>query len=420
MTVLQKNRRGFTLIELMVSMVGALFITVSTFMLVRDATRFFQNQARVSESMLATVTGFERLRADIARAGYLSSPNLARDINRCPRPVSGGDAVLPQQVGTQLSSFPGIQDMGLAQIITDSDRASPVLDGNPQMALNGLDPDTITLWGNYTTAELFPVRSINLSSNSIFLEPASAAIVRSGATTTAVLATIFRANQIIRVLDETNREQYGIIAAAAWTGGLPVITLAATVNLISKETNARCGIRGAGAGLAVNPVDIIQYELANLSADINFEDLYVGESAAYDAGRLDLVRRTLDTNYAILSSEIVAEYASDLKFGLTVTSNVLTGISTYLGEDDAAIANYASVPHEAPANQLGAFGPHLIRGIHARLVVRNRQADREVGIVSGGLPDQLYRIQVASGQFARVRTLRSHIATRNTGNALWQ
>jgi hypothetical protein len=69
---------------------------------------------------------------------------------------------------------------------------------------------------------------------------------------------------------------------------------------------------------------------------------------------------------------------------------------------------------------VGFLGPQMIRGIHARLVVRQRLADRETAIMPAATPaNQIFRIQVAPNAFARTRTLRSHIATRNSRNSIW-
>jgi hypothetical protein len=127
----------------------------------------------------------------------------------------------------------------------------------------------------------------------------------------------------------------------------------------------------------------------------------------------------LANDLTVASTEVVAEYAADLKFGLTVVSDAANGALTYLPEDHADIPKFAGLTYGAAANASG-YGPHLIRGIHARLVIRNKEPDRGVPIVSGGNPDELFRIQVAAGEYSRARTLRSHVATRNTGNALWQ
>lgn len=414
--------RGFTLVELMVAMTGAIFISVVVFSLSRDVTRFFQNQSRVSESTGAVINGFERLRTDIQRAGFLASPNIAKDINRCPRPPTGGS--LPGQGGISATA-PGSRNVALADIRADTNTA---VTANPQMTLNSLAPDVITMWGNYTSTDEFAVRSFNEGSLTLFLEPESPAMIREGmitangdATNTPILQRIFPAGTLVRVADGTGRDQYALVASASWTTLVPQVVLTNTIPLLSKATNAFCGLRGSSTDLAVNPVNIVRYQLDSLELNTAYDNLREGARTAYDSERLELVRRELDpTDFTAtpLNEELIAEYAVDLRFGLTVLTGPTAGTLTYLPETSAARINYAGDPHSAA--EAGNLGPHLIRGIHARLMVRNRVADREMGIMPAATPaDQLFRVQVVAGQFARTRSLRSHIATRNTKNSMW-
>ena len=89
-----RSRAGFTLVELMVAISGGLLISVVVFALARDATRFYQRESRVGDATLGVIIGFERLRADIARAGFLSTPNIQDDPLFC-----GGPAALSRQPG---------------------------------------------------------------------------------------------------------------------------------------------------------------------------------------------------------------------------------------------------------------------------------------------------------------------------------
>jgi hypothetical protein len=125
-------------------------------------------------------------------------------------------------------------------------------------------------------------------------------------------------------------------------------------------------------------------------------------------------------------SELIMEYAVDMKFGLTALTDKASGVLTYYGEDDLRLQDYAGVPYDSPTNSIvldtATYGPHFIRGVHARVSVRNREADRTAPILtnpgtatSGGL----FRIMVAPNQYARMRTLRSHIATRNSQTLTW-
>src|SRR5258708_34442648 len=81
--------RGFTLIELMVAITAGLFVAISAFALAKQGSRFFQQEARVANAQFSATLGFDRLRADIARAGFLSTANIQRDPFYCgARPSS--------------------------------------------------------------------------------------------------------------------------------------------------------------------------------------------------------------------------------------------------------------------------------------------------------------------------------------------
>ena len=85
-TALHRDERGFTLVELMVALTGGLFLSIVVFALARDGQRFYQRESRVASATLAGMAGFERLRADIARAGFLTTPNINLDPRVCSRP----------------------------------------------------------------------------------------------------------------------------------------------------------------------------------------------------------------------------------------------------------------------------------------------------------------------------------------------
>ncbi len=432
--------RAFTLVELMVAMTAGLFFTVFVFMMTKDSSRFFQGQARLSESTLATLTGFERLRSDIARAGFLASPNFLRDANRCPRPPTGQPWPPASQLGDSFGAFVGMNEMALAHIDELPSLVShPLVVNNPLLA-----PEKLVLWGNYGSADQFPVRTINFAANEVYLEIDSAALNRIGITAAnvanhvTILQDIFRVGSIIRFVDETNRDQYSIINSVAQrtVGGDQVLAIGwmPTVGLVTKGGGGTlCGLRALGTGVSVNPVDIIRYRLQNLRGATypQYDQIFTAaaQSPTYDADRLELVRERLNPNFSVvstnnvLSTELIAEYAVDLRFGVTALSNPTTGQLTFLGENDGGRRRYSGLL-SASVTQAANSGPHWIRGIHARLTIRNRIADREAPALAGAAlanatAEDLIRISVDKDQFARTRSLRSHIATRNTRNEMW-
>src|SRR3569832_113600 len=75
--------RGFTLVEVMVAMVGGLFVSMTVFAIAKHSSSFSMQQSRIADTTLQATVGFERLRNDISRAGFLSTPNIIADPSVC-------------------------------------------------------------------------------------------------------------------------------------------------------------------------------------------------------------------------------------------------------------------------------------------------------------------------------------------------
>ena len=135
--IIQSARRspGFTLIELMVAITAGMFVAIGAFALARQGSRFFQQEARIANAQFSATVGCDRLRADIARAGFLTTANVQRDPFRC-----GSTAGWPS---------PGMPSLAAIRITAATPTAV-------QDSVNGLAPDQITLTGSYSTVENFP------------------------------------------------------------------------------------------------------------------------------------------------------------------------------------------------------------------------------------------------------------------------
>jgi hypothetical protein len=412
--------RAFTLVELMVALTGGLVFSIFVFMLTRDVTRFFQQETGLSDATAAMLTGYQRLRADVQRAGFLASPNLVKDVGRCPArfPL---DAPPTDTTFTAApwSNFPLLPTLALARVTTGTTTA--------WLTANGLAPDELILYGNYTSADQYPVRAHVADTASIFLDPNSEELARAGfttATATATLARLFPAGSIVRVVSaNTGEEQYSIVAGV--NGGTVAINLDPTFFLKPKTPTTSCGLRGVGADLVVNPVNVIRYRLGSMSGNAAFAALYAGTGggASAEAGwpRLDLLREELNPNgTGTLSQELVTEFAVDFRVGAQVFVPGGTGLQFYPEGDTANLPNYVG-PSTASGPMLANRGPHLIRALRPRLAVRTRSPDRQANVASGA---GLYRVPLTgtggnASDFARVRTLQSLIMTRNTRSRVW-
>ena len=408
-----RHVRAFTLVELMIALTGGLIFSIFVFMLTRDVTRFFQQETGLSDATTSMLAGYQRLRADVQRAGFLASPNLIKDIKRCPARTPPDTVPTLASISTAgWDTNPLMQTLALARVTTGA--------ATTWLTANGLAPDQLTLYGNYTTADQYPARS--LSGASIFLDPNSEELARAGypsADPAALLGRIFPQGSIVRVVSaNTGEEQYALVGTTgAATAATPVINLAANPALIQKGPGNSCGIRGLGADILVNPVNIIQYRLGNLSGNAAFAALYPtgGDDAAWP--RLDLLREELTPAGVVISTELVAEFAVDFRVSAQVVSNQSPYTLTQYAEGDAALAAYVGPSTAGVALALDK-GPHMIRALRPRLALRTRSPDRQANVASGA---GLYRVPLTAGaDFARVRTLQAFVMTRNARNELWR
>ncbi len=424
---------AFTLVELMVAVTGGLFVSMAVFMLAKQATGLYQSEARMSNTTIASVVGFERLRLDIERAAYLASPNLRRDPKVCGTP----DASWPAYLSTMTAVF--IQKTAsVPQMLTD----------------NNIAPDEITLAGSYASVEQFWAASIDGSggaNNVVTLQTASPAMARLGyqnlavgdtAGQVALLTSVFGVGRALRIVDDEGHEQYGTITDVQG-GTAPVIDLSISSPAIvyrGAGSSLHCGVGGNSAGSVVNVVNFVKYSLLNLSANPAYAPLYdttvtgVSGTATTDTSRTELVREELDTSGTLIAGtqQVVSEFAVDLAFGITYS-----GLTTPVGSTPA-FEQLSTIAPGDPAvetwagtmTQVGTTrGPQRIRGIHARLSVRSRDADRSSGLSGGSadggglpIPSGLYRFGLGTGgggPYARVRTVQADIALRNQRGITW-
>jgi Tfp pilus assembly protein PilW len=389
-----RGLRAFTLVELMVALSGGLFLSAVVFALSRDSTRFYQQETRIASATLAGLVGFERLKSDIQRAGYLSTPNIQRD----PR-------VLVQPTG---ASPLAIRELASLRITPDT----PNLAGNASYSANSsagqtIRPDQLLLSGSYIVADEFPIAhadgtSINLQVNT----PPMARlgyIGASAASQNALIANVFTVGKIVRVVDRGGRMQFSSIASVVGSPR-PIITL----------TDAIQGLGGFGTGGSVNVVNIVRYQIRNLQddGDTRWAPLFAASSGAPgEASRTELVREELNAQGQVIagSSDIVAEYAVD--FDLSVSGQLVAGVPG-LVRSVPGDTNFATF-FDNPASDR----PQGVRTVRVRLGVRSREADRPANITGG---TGVYRFKLGTNDgWARVRNFQADVSLPNQMGVQW-
>jgi hypothetical protein len=401
----------------MVALTGGLFVSLAVFGLSRDSGRFYRRESRIANATVSALLGFERLRTDIARAGFLSSPNVVRDIGVCARP----NGTWP----------PAMQNLASVQIQTSV--ASGVMATNKR-SLQGL-----TLAGSYTSSDIFPARVVdNGPTVDFFLVPGTTALTRLGNganPTSAMLQTVFDVGRTLRFV-QYGKQYYGQIAFPPTGGTAPKVTIN-TAPQIQFRSGAQggCGVNiiGSGAGEGtINVVNFIHYDLRNLSNNAqtpegrtNYASLYATSAAGPgEAQRTELVRVEQNVNGAPIdgTEEIVAEYAVDLGFQLTAVTGIFGCCDPTVSFVPATAASFGSFTGAVfgTANQ-----PELIRTVRVRLGVRSRESDRAAGLAAdtnGNATQGLFRFNLgltSGDSFARVRTFQADVALNNQMDVLW-
>lgn len=153
------TRRGFTLLELMISLtVGGIAIT-SIYSIGATATRTFHQQQQIASTQTALRNAVNQVKRDIARAGYLFTPianSPAGYVQQACAPVSAPlDAPL---VSGSLAAISRYTD-DLAATVANNNTG---IDPTGLNAQNGFTNDELVMFGNYeTTAEYAGVTLLN-------------------------------------------------------------------------------------------------------------------------------------------------------------------------------------------------------------------------------------------------------------------
>jgi hypothetical protein len=393
---------GFTLVELMVALSGGLFLSIVVFALARDASRFYQREGRMASATLAGMIGFERLKADISRAGYLGTPNIQLDPQRA--------------VDVSASTPKGIFTLAALRVFIDS----PDLSGNDAFKLNQpLTPDQIVLSGSYSATDEFPA-VVDPSGQTIYLQMNTPSMARLGylsagsaSAQLALLKNVFGASPglILRFKDQAGKLYFGEISSIT-AGSPPAIALTSAFPQRSSATGVN-GLRGFEDGSSANVVNIVRYRVMDLQRDAQgptWQALFdASKGAPGEDTRTELVRDQLDAdgNLVANSTEVVAEYAVDLQF--SVFGQPATGIPAvvFSAPGDGNFGTFFKT------SGVGDF-PERVRSVRTRLSVRSREADRTTGIPGG-----FYRFQIAPSQWARVRTFQADVALPNQASVQW-
>ena len=422
------SRRGFTLIELMVSLVAGLFVALAVVALSKEATTTFHEESRTATAEMALRTAVDRIRNDLQRAAFMSTPNIQKDplIAKAP-----GTPNVP-------TTFPaGIKSLASLHVVAANNLALS--------ATNALTPDTLEISGNFTTTDSFVVRVLDAGGGCggqrLTLAIDSPAMWRLLGTSTpdAALEAAFQPvagdTFIVRVVDDTGHYQFVQTCAGKAAGitgsGLTAaayLDIASNTPILSSEqTKTMGGASGLGVGrLVVNPVQTIRWEIRPIDPGQPRDAPYRTLSAEGGPDdKYELFRTYLDASGTLTAeTELVSEYAVDLKFAFSadlvdLTTDLNRTLTVYGMSQTAENAALAS----DVAGAVQVHGPERIRSTRFRLSTRSSIADRQVGLTAplanaqqGDYPLR-YCVLLGGctdvGGWSRVRTITTEVTLPN-------
>ena len=463
----RSNRRAFTLVELMVSLVAGLIIAMAVVGLAKATTNTFHEEARMSVVESSVRLGAERLRADLSRAAFMSTGNivLARDSN------TAGTVPANMRVATDTSVVPAsgsryttTDDLaGVRIFVNGSGGASGAFPGGLSgsqgplnlATANNLNPDGIVITGNMATSDLYQGTLYEVP-DSIPGACGSQSVVIKQNADAATRRLLSQANPLVavqsaflpvpgrlflaRVVDGRGCEHYVVVCnvtmdtSPACSGGdvcaaihfadptkggtprLPVLP----VDQPSGSTIPKmvCGAN-KGEPVSVNPVQRVRYYIGQ-----NTDPLTALDPAGLEntGSKFNVMRDQLDAAdppAAIpQTAQTVAEFAVDLKFGVTVNDLVAPNLKVFDMDSDnggGVIDTWTQRPTTPTVN--GGPGPQRVRSVRFRLATRSAIPDRRADLRILPTPSP-YMVRYCTDpptcqRYARVRTVVSEVTLTN-------
>lgn len=390
------SQRGFTLVELMVSIVAGLMAVMTIYSLANGATRHFQDQQRVSQTQTSLRLAVEQIRADFERAGFGGTP-ASRAEPRCATPAAEIQAVeFLDEADTALLPFPTV---------------------------NMVEADGIRLVGNYATSGTYLAVGTNSAGSSLRLQQAWQAFRRDfgvpGDSTypfdTTTFENVFVAKRILHV-----ESPQGLHFFARISG-----TSASTYDVTLQDAlpvGTAC-LPGLADGAQVSPLSRIEYRVVN-PATAGLTALVSPNPAAAQLGVSSpvLVRREIElTSGTVIpgTTRIVLEYVADFHLEFVVDNAA--------GPNDAPVLGTVGAPGQAASNMLSAQAtsePERVRSIIVTVAARTASVDPRFPFVAGrasrAVPLSRFAVtsSAATAPAARVRSITTevflpNVATRN-------
>lgn len=446
-----RRARGFTLVELMVSLVAGMIIAIAVIGLAKAATTSFYEQARLTAVEQSVRSASNRLRYDLTRVSFMGTGNI--HLATTPGVPYGHQVAsqyaVPGNAGARYTNrsnnLQGIRVLVQGSVQGSlADTAVAALSGTP----NFTQPDAIEIGGNMTTDDWYIGRWDNTSGGTcgggIFIartlaDPATERLLGDDTTSQANVTNAFTpgpaANRYFaRVVDSLGCQHFvevqGATAPNATGFTLNLCNAAGDSMSLLPPGTARpgCGaIPNTDETLRISPFHRVRWSIKknlnlNLEPNVNI--------APADTTFM-LVRELLNSEGTVVPelTQVVAEYAVDLKFGIAVDArettippnNIMvfdldsdtTGPGGNGNIDSWTRAASTSMPTAGSPTQPG---PQRVRSVKFRVSTRASMPDRDkpLTLLPGSPYISRYCIDMPTcTKFARVRSIVSEVPLLN-------
>ncbi|MDB4928062.1 MAG: hypothetical protein JWM10_546 [Myxococcaceae bacterium] len=395
---MSRAQKGYTLVELLVSILLTSIVVSALYAVSRTATDTFNQAQRTAEMQLRLRFAMEQIRADLSRAGYMSTPNSVTDPRVCPRPTT---------------AYQGLEIL----------RTTPnptVLPGDN----TSINPVTLRMTGNYATADEYTVAGVAGGVVSLQNQSPQWARVQSQDEFNRIFGTSMFP-RLIRIMSTSGQMQFAVSMGGNWVNssstGLPTLMLT-TAPLVqgagasASSAGAGCGLAGLGVGATVAPMMMVEYQIGSLASRL--VELYPVDTVIR-AAKTDLIRREFDLRPApdeiLTAARLVGEYAVD--FDATIAYDLGNPANTIVAQPAMRTLAFGDSNILALAGSVsaGASRPQQVRSVIVRLSIRDRDQEPSFGWLTRGPTAPLTRFRVFDNRTgaARVRTLITEIAVPN-------
>jgi hypothetical protein len=441
-------------------MIAGLLVAMALVQVSKEANNTFHEEVRAAAAEMTLRVTLERLRNDLQRVAFMSTGNIA------------GDPTIAKKIGfsSNLSNLnlpvPALSRLAGIQLGPNGSTADGQYGGSTATAplstnaANNLNPDSIDLGGNYSSSDEFvgficPGTGGGCGGQTVCLEWNTPAMwrIRTSANPQQTLQAYFNpsfynanpspgvTNFMARLTDDTGHYLFLLTCNGANTtlygaAGAQVNIAHASQILTTADTNGHGGVGGFAAGrVIISPVEIIHWQIQQATALAPGPYNFNVTNPPPDSNEYVLTRTYVDALSNVpdtTTTEVVSEYAVDLKFAFTVDGQIPPNVPAgayvagtnpfiYLNLDNPANANWAYDVATQPFNDQG---PHRIRSVRVRAAFRTAFPDRTVDITpapaSGGPYVYRYFIPGAGSlQWARVRTGVTEASLPNQSRSYW-